>query len=213
MQDSSGPEEGRSITRADSLPADTHERSRDAQRILVMLGLRSLVYGYLAVLLGVDRMAYAWFILKYIDHEAEFLFVPAGQSPQPEGAEPIDIPGVRLSHHGGHCTFHTMLREYHLIDPVLQRIVRVVDEADTVQDVLLENAAPGLDLICQGMRLISPDDQARWKEEGSSIMLCMHSSQVSPSRPRQASPREKKRMTIKYSTFQPGPTWKARPGG
>ena len=111
------------------------------------------------VQVGVDRMACAWLILKYIDREAEFLFIPAGQTPLPEGAEPFDIPGVRLSHHRGHCTFYTMLREYDLRDPVLQRIARVVDEADTVQDVLLEPVAAGLDLICQGLRLISPDDR------------------------------------------------------
>src|SRR5207237_145989 len=87
---------------------------------------------------GVDRMACAWLITKYIDPEAEYLFVPAGQKPLPEGAEPFDIPGVRLSHHRGHCTFYTMLREYDLHDPVLQRIARVVDEADTVQEVMLE---------------------------------------------------------------------------
>ena len=42
---------------------------------------------------GVDRMACAWLITKYLDPEAEFLFVPAGQKPLPEGAEPFDIPG------------------------------------------------------------------------------------------------------------------------
>ena len=45
---------------------------------------------------GVDRMACAWLITKYIDPQAEFLFVPAGKIPLPEGAEPFDIPGVRL---------------------------------------------------------------------------------------------------------------------
>ncbi len=108
---------------------------------------------------GVDRMACAWLITNYIDPQAEFLFVPAGYKPLPEGAEPFDIPGVRLSHHRGHCTFYTMLREYDLHDPILQRIARVVDEADTVQDVTLEPAAPGLDLICRGIRSVSPDDQ------------------------------------------------------
>ena len=108
---------------------------------------------------GVDRMACAWLITKYIDRDAEFLFVPAGQKPLPEEAEPFDIPGVRLSHHRGHCTFHTMLREYDLRDPVLERISRVVDEADTVQEVSVEPPAAGLDLICRGLRLVSPDDQ------------------------------------------------------
>ena len=108
---------------------------------------------------GVDRMASAWLILKYIDPNAEFLFVPTGTLPLSEEVEPFDIPGVRLSHHGGHCTFYTLLREYDLHNPVLQRIARVVDEADTVQDVMLEPAAAGLDVICQGIRLVSPDDQ------------------------------------------------------
>ncbi len=107
---------------------------------------------------GVDRMACAWLITTYLDPQAEFLFVPAGHKPLPEGAEPLDIPGVRLSHHRGHCTFYTMLREYDLRDPVLGRIARVVDEADTVQDVMLEPAATGLDVLCRGIRRISPDD-------------------------------------------------------
>jgi hypothetical protein len=108
---------------------------------------------------GVDRMACAWLIQTYLDPQAEFLFVPVGSKPLPEGAEPFDIPGVRLSHHRGHCTFYTMLRTYDLSDPVLQRIARIVDEADVVQEVTLEPVAAGLDLICRGLRLVSQDDQ------------------------------------------------------
>ena len=107
---------------------------------------------------GVDRMACAWLIRRFLDPEAEFLFLPAGHAPLPEDAEPFDIPGVRLSHHHGHRTFHTMLRVYELTEPALQRIARMVDEADVVQEVTLEPAAPGLDLICRGLRLTSPDD-------------------------------------------------------
>jgi hypothetical protein len=107
---------------------------------------------------AVDRMACAWLIRRFIDPSAEFLFVPAGQTHLPEGAEPFDIPGVRLSHHRGHCTFSTMLRTFELTDPTLQRIARIVDEADVVQEVALEPVAPGLDLICRGLRQISADD-------------------------------------------------------
>jgi len=107
---------------------------------------------------GVDRMACAWLIRRFVDHEAEFVFIPAGQKPLPEGAEPFDIPGVRLSHHRGHSSFHTMLHRYELKDPVLRRIARIVDEADVVQEVAVEPAAPGLDLICRGIRATSPDD-------------------------------------------------------
>jgi len=108
---------------------------------------------------GVDRMACAWLIRRFIDPDAAFVFVPVGYTSLPSEAEPFDIPGVRLSHHRGHCTFHTMLRVYELADLVLQRIARMVDEADVVQEVALEPVAPGLDLICRGLRLTSPDDQ------------------------------------------------------
>ena len=70
---------------------------------------------------GVDRMACAWLIRRSIDPKAKFLFIPKGQQDLPKGAEPFDIPGVRLSHHRGHCSFHTLLGEYKLDDPVLKR--------------------------------------------------------------------------------------------
>jgi hypothetical protein len=108
--------------------------------------------------IGIDRMACGWLIKRLIDKDAEFLFVPAGQKPLPDGAEPFDIPGVRLSHHHGHCTFYTMLAEYALTDPILHRIARIVDEADVIQEASVEPASPGLDLICRGIRLTSADD-------------------------------------------------------
>ncbi len=109
--------------------------------------------------IGIDRMACAWLILRRIDSAAEFAFVPAGAA-LPQGHEPFDIPGVRLSHRAGHCTFHTMLREYRLGDPTFERIAAMIDEADIAQAVTLEPAAAGLDLVCRGLRLISPDDRA-----------------------------------------------------
>src|SRR5215208_1359584 len=109
---------------------------------------------------GVDRIGCAWLIRRFVDPEAEFLFIPIGQQALPQGAEPFDIPGTRLSHHGGHSSFHTIVREHGLNDPILQRIARMVDEADVTQEVMVEPAAPGLDLICRGIRLTSPDDQA-----------------------------------------------------
>ena len=107
--------------------------------------------------IGVDRMACAWLITRVIDPDPTFVFVSAGQPP-PADAEAFDIPGVRLSHRRGHCSFHTMLREYGLDDAVLRRIADIVDEADVVQEAHVEPAAPGLDLLCRGLRCISPDD-------------------------------------------------------
>lgn len=108
---------------------------------------------------GVDRMGCAWLIRKYVDPKARFLFVPRGKPDLPDGAKPFDVPGVRLSHHHGHCSFHAFLKEYDIADPILHRIARIIDEADTVQEVHVEPVAPGLDLICEGIRLTSPDDE------------------------------------------------------
>ena len=107
---------------------------------------------------GIDRVGCAWLIQKYIDPEARFEFVALGAKTLPSEAEPFDIPGVRLSHRRGHCTFHTLLQEYGLKDPVLDRIARMIDEVDEVQEALVEPAAYGLDLICRGLRLTSPND-------------------------------------------------------
>lgn len=115
---------------------------------------------------GVDRMACAWLIQRFIDSEAEFLFVSPNHRELPNDAEPFDIPGVRYSHHRGHCSFHTMVREFKLKDPVLKKIAQIVDEADTVQEAFLEPAAAGLDMICRGIRLSSPDDYIALKRGG-----------------------------------------------
>jgi hypothetical protein len=108
---------------------------------------------------GVDRMGCAWLIRRFVDPAAEFLFVAPGTGSLPEGAEPFDIPGTRLSHRRGHSSFHTIVREYGLDDPILRRLAHVVDEADVIQEVTVEPAAPGLDLICRGIRRTSPDDR------------------------------------------------------
>ena len=107
---------------------------------------------------GVDRMASAWLIRRFIDPQAEFVFIPVGQKPYPEDAEPFDIPGTQYSHHRVHCTFYTLVKEYKLKDPTLARIAQIVDEADVVQEAAVEPAAPGLDLICRGLRRASKDD-------------------------------------------------------
>src|ERR1041384_2651671 len=109
--------------------------------------------------IGIDRMGCAWLIARFIDRQPEFQFITYGSTEIPDGYEPFDIPGVRLSHRGSHSSFHTMLYEYHLDDPVLQRIANIIDEADVTQEITLEPRAEGLDFICRGMRLISADDQ------------------------------------------------------
>jgi hypothetical protein len=108
--------------------------------------------------IGVDRMASAWLIRKWIDPKAEFDFIPHGEKLSSSDGEPFDIPGERYSHHDGHCTFFALLHEHQINDVILARIAQIVDEADEVQEIMMEPAAFGLDLICRGLRQISTDD-------------------------------------------------------
>src|SRR5260370_35581648 len=115
---------------------------------------------------GVDRMACAWLIRTRIDPEAQFLFIPEGSVDLPADAEPFDIPGARLSHHGGHCSFYALLQAYQFHAPVLARIARIVGEADTGTDVVLEPVAPGPDRLSRGLRRAGPEE-ARAAERAS----------------------------------------------
>jgi len=108
--------------------------------------------------IGVDRMGCIWLIQHWIDPQAEFFFIPIGEKSSPEAGEPFDIPGERDSHLGGHCSFYALLHKHQIHDVVLSRIARIIDEADEIQEVTVEPAAYGLDLICRGLRQTSKDD-------------------------------------------------------
>jgi hypothetical protein len=105
----------------------------------------------------VDRAACAWLIRRFIDAEAEFVFVDDPDE-VPEGATPFDIRGADLSHHGGDCSFETMLHRYALDDPVLWDLARIVHEADLADDRFDAPEAPGLDVVCRGLTMLRGDD-------------------------------------------------------
>jgi len=106
----------------------------------------------------VDRAACAWLLRQSIDPDAEFVFV-ADPADVPEGATPFDMRGVELSHHGGDCSFETMLHHYQLDDPVLWDLARIVHEADLADDRFESPEAPGLDVICRGLSMVRTDDE------------------------------------------------------
>jgi hypothetical protein len=77
----------------------------------------------------IDRAACAWLIRRHVDPQPEFGFVTDPAEVLAD-ATPFDMRGVELSHHGGDCTFETILRRYHLADPVLWKLAEIVHEAD-----------------------------------------------------------------------------------
>lgn len=104
----------------------------------------------------VDRAACAWLVRRFVDADTEFVFVDDPDE-VPEDATPFDMRGVELSHHGGDCSFETMLHHFSLDDPVLWDVARIVHEADLADDRFDALEAPGLDAICRGLSMVLDD--------------------------------------------------------
>jgi hypothetical protein len=110
----------------------------------------------------VDRVACPWLISRFVDSEAEFLFVPKGQIQrvvEETGAIPFDAPGVELGHRNGKCSFETIVEHYGLTDRALLRLAQIVHSADVQVDLDLDPIARGLEAIAVGYSIRFPDDQ------------------------------------------------------
>ncbi|GGS94907.1 hypothetical protein GCM10010156_61480 [Planobispora rosea] len=106
----------------------------------------------------IDRAACAWLIRRRIDAEAEFVFVD-DPAQVPSGVIAFDMRGVELGHHGGDCSFETVLRRYELTDPVLWKIAEIVHEADLDDGRFDAPEAPGLDVILRGLSMTCADER------------------------------------------------------
>ena len=115
----------------------------------------------------VDRVACPWLIRRFVDSEAEFLFVPKGSIAERAtavGAIPFDAAGVELGHHDGKCSFDAIIEKYGLTDPALSRLARIVRAADT-GDFAAEPLAAGLEAIATGYGLRFPDDHENLRRQ------------------------------------------------
>jgi len=110
----------------------------------------------------VDRVACPWLIKRFVDNEAEFIFVPKSMlesAASKTGAIPFDAPGVELGHHEGRCSFESILLKYGLTDLALQRLAKIVHAADVAEDIDSDPLARGLEAIATGYSLRYPDDE------------------------------------------------------
>ena len=108
----------------------------------------------------IDRIACPWLIERFIDREAEFIFVPPDQvlaKAKELGAIPFDVEGVELSHEGPLCSFDALLKKYEIHDPALHEIAVIVRGADTERLDLAPQAA-GLLAISLGLSRNFADD-------------------------------------------------------
>jgi len=116
----------------------------------------------------VDRVACPWLIKRFVDSQAEFLFVARSEVErvaQAEGAIPFDIPGAELGHVDGRCSFESIIHKYELTDPALARLAKIVHAADVAADIDSDPLARGLEAIASGFGLRYPDDAANLERQ------------------------------------------------
>jgi hypothetical protein len=110
----------------------------------------------------VDRVACPWLIRKFVDPEAEFLFVPTENVMDVaarDGAIPYDVPAVELGHHGKECSFDAIVKKYNLSkDPALVLLAKIVNGADTDNSLWGQPEAAGLKAIAEGFRHLGYKD-------------------------------------------------------
>ena len=110
---------------------------------------------------NVDRIACPWLIARFIDPDAEFLFVPGTEvmaTAEREKAIPFDVPDVELGHVDGRCSFESIVLKYGLKDPALIQLARIVHGADISADVSLTAESAGLNAIARGFALLHAED-------------------------------------------------------
>lgn len=101
----------------------------------------------------VDRVACPWLIKKFVDPEAEFLFVPAERVMEiatAQGAIPFDVPGVELGHRNGKCSFEAIVDRYNIQEKGMDLLAKIVHGADVSNDLYGRPEAPGLKAVAVG---------------------------------------------------------------
>jgi hypothetical protein len=113
----------------------------------------------------VDRVACPWLVERFVDRDAEFIYVAADRvadEAQRQGATPFDIKDVELGHHGAECSFDAFVTKYGLgSDPALAYMAKVIRGADT-DDKAITPESSGVEALLDGVRASHyPDDQAQ----------------------------------------------------
>jgi len=110
---------------------------------------------------NVDRIACPWLVKRFVDDQAEFLYVPADEVmkvAREQGAIPYDVPDVELGHVDGRCSFESIIVKYGLKDPALDMLARIVHGADVTADRGIVPEAAGLYAVAHGFALVHQDD-------------------------------------------------------
>jgi hypothetical protein len=115
-----------------------------------------------------DRIAGPWLIRKFIDPDAEFLYVPPDEVlavAEREGAHSYDAPGARFTHRDGLCSFEVLVEEYGIADPAVRLLARIVHGADIAEEVGATPQSPGLRAVAEGFSYLEGDDHRQLELE------------------------------------------------
>jgi hypothetical protein len=108
----------------------------------------------------VDRTACPWLIKRFVDPQAEFIFVPAeriDEAVRKEKAIAYDAPDVELGHHGDKCSFDAIVHKYKVTDPAVLELAKIVRAADTDRMGSVPEAS-GLEAAMSGISITAKDD-------------------------------------------------------
>jgi hypothetical protein len=115
-----------------------------------------------------DRIACPWLIRRFIDPEAEIVYVPAEEVlavAEETGGFSFDAPGARYTHRDGLCSFEIIVDEYEIDDPAVRRLATIVHGADVAEDLDATPQSPGLKAIAEGFSYAEADDQRQLERE------------------------------------------------
>ena len=121
----------------------------------------------------VDRCASAWLIKRFIDSQAEFIFVE-GTIPAPDSIA-FDMHGVEWGHHRGKCSFEIIAELNGISDPIISQIGKIIHGADITADADETLESAGIELLFRGIRLISRDDEEAL-ERGGVVMDALYAA-------------------------------------
>jgi hypothetical protein len=125
----------------------------------------------------VDRVACPWLIEKFVDKDAEFIYVPADQvmtEARTRGATPYDVKDVELGHRGPECSFDAFVRKYGLEkDPAMAYMAKVIRGADTADKTITPESV-GIEALLEGIRLVHQPNDQKQREASRPILDALY---------------------------------------
>jgi hypothetical protein len=132
-----------------------------------------------------DRIACPWLIRRFIDPQAEILYVPADQVlavAERQQAISFDAPEARYTHRDGLCSFEVLVDEHRIDDPAVALLARIVHGADIPADLAITPQSAGLQAIAEGFAALDLDDQRQLELElpvyDALYAWCQHQTQA-----------------------------------